>query len=75
MRNLCLLLLFLLFYTVVPAQPLNSTAIDSLVGRTLRTFDVPGIAVCVIKDGKVVDKLVGAQPKGNFVKKIEAHLA
>jgi CubicO group peptidase (beta-lactamase class C family) len=54
MRNLCLLLLFLLFYTVVPAQPLNSTAIDSLVERTLRTFDVPGIAVCVIKDGKVV---------------------
>ena len=24
--------------------------------------------------GKVVDKLVGAQPKGNFVKKIEAHI-
>ena len=26
-------------------------------------------------DGKVVDKLVGAQPKGNFVKKIEAHMS
>ena len=36
------------------AQPLSSFAIDTLVGRTLRTFDVPGIAVCVIKDGKVV---------------------
>ena len=32
-------------------------------------------AVLFIKGGKVVDKLVGAQPKGNFVKKIEAHLA
>jgi thioredoxin 1 len=32
-------------------------------------------AILFIKDGKVVDKLVGAQPKGNFVKKIEAHLA
>jgi len=25
------------------------------------------------KNGEVVDKLVGAQPKANFVKKIEAH--
>ena len=38
----------------VQAQPLSSVAIDTLVERTLRTFDVPGIAVCVIKDGKVV---------------------
>ncbi len=29
-------------------------------------------AILFIKGGKVVDKLVGAQPKGNFVKKIEA---
>jgi len=36
------------------AQPLSSAAIDTLVERTLRAFDVPGIAVCVIKDGKVV---------------------
>jgi thioredoxin 1 len=32
-------------------------------------------AILFIKDGKVVDKLVGAQPKGNFIKKIEAHIA
>jgi len=31
-------------------------------------------AILFIKNGQVVDKLVGAQPKGNFVKKIEAHL-
>jgi len=29
-------------------------------------------AILFVKDGKVVDKLVGAQPKANFVKKIEA---
>ncbi|HZX58817.1 MAG TPA: serine hydrolase [Mucilaginibacter sp.] len=29
-------------------------AIDSLVVRTLKTFDVPGIAVAVVKDGKIV---------------------
>ncbi len=41
---------------ILPAlsQPMSSTAIDTLVLRTLRTFDVPGIAVCVIKDGKVI---------------------
>jgi thioredoxin 1 len=31
-------------------------------------------AILFIKNGKVVDKLVGAQPKANFVKKIESHL-
>jgi len=52
---------FLLILSVVitgssaaQSQPLSSTAIDSLVERTLRTFEVPGIAVCVIKDGKVI---------------------
>jgi thioredoxin 1 len=31
-------------------------------------------AILFIKGGKVVDKLVGAQPKSNFVKKIEQHV-
>ena len=31
-------------------------------------------AILFIKGGQVGDKLVGAQPKGNFVKKIESHL-
>ncbi|GAB3009142.1 thioredoxin [Niabella terrae] len=31
-------------------------------------------AILFIKNGQVVDKLVGAQPKGNFVKKIETHV-
>ncbi|MBM3441722.1 MAG: thioredoxin [Bacteroidetes bacterium] len=31
-------------------------------------------AILFIKGGKVIDKLVGAQPKGNFVKKIEANI-
>jgi CubicO group peptidase (beta-lactamase class C family) len=36
------------------AQPIASAQIDALVQRTLTTFDVPGIAVAVVKDGKVV---------------------
>src|SRR6201996_3566064 len=49
-----------IFMSVTPgvraqeARPMSSVEIDSLVERTLRAFDVPGIAVCVIKDGKVV---------------------
>lgn len=31
-------------------------------------------AILFVKGGKVVDKLVGAQPKANFVKKIEQHM-
>lgn len=46
--------IFLFVSVFVGAQPLSSVAIDSLVERTLKTFDVPGIAVCVIKDGKVI---------------------
>ena len=30
-------------------------------------------AILFVKGGKVVDKLVGAQPKSNFVKKIEQY--
>ncbi|MBC7422521.1 MAG: thioredoxin, partial [Ferruginibacter sp.] len=30
-------------------------------------------AILFVKGGQVVDKLVGAQPKANFLKKIEQH--
>jgi CubicO group peptidase (beta-lactamase class C family) len=36
------------------AQGLTGPAIDSLVLRTMHAFNVPGIAVSVIKDGKVI---------------------
>ena len=47
-------LLFLVLSTGIYAQPLSSRSIDTLVERTLKAFDVPGIAVAVIKDGKVI---------------------
>ena len=38
------------------------------------TYGITSIpAILFVKGGKVVDKLVGAQPKANFVKKIEQH--
>ena len=46
------------FYYTAPfftyAQVITSQQIDALVQRTLTTFDVPGMAVAVVKDGKVV---------------------
>ena len=38
----------------ITAQTISSVEIDSLVERTLRTFDVPGIAVAIVKDDKVI---------------------
>lgn len=38
----------------VKAQPISSSQIDSLVELTLKTFDVPGIAVAVVKDDKII---------------------
>jgi CubicO group peptidase (beta-lactamase class C family) len=48
------LFFLILSYTVVSAQIITSHEIDSLVIRTMKTFDVPGIAVAVVKDGKVI---------------------
>lgn len=39
---------------VLQAQVITSKQIDSLTELALKTFDVPGIAVAVIKDGKVI---------------------
>jgi CubicO group peptidase (beta-lactamase class C family) len=51
---------FILFILLIPAyltlnsQVITSSQIDSLVERTMKTFDVPGIAVAVVKDDKVI---------------------
>jgi CubicO group peptidase (beta-lactamase class C family) len=40
--------------TFLLAQPLTSTAIDNLVAKSMKAFDVPGMAVAIVKDGKVI---------------------
>lgn len=47
----CLLLSFNLHPCLAQLRP---TQLDSLIERTLTTFDVPGIAVAIVKDGKVI---------------------
>ncbi|HEX8270145.1 MAG TPA: serine hydrolase [Flavobacterium sp.] len=46
-------LLFLLTGLISSAQ-ITETQVDDLVQRTLKAFDVPGIAVGIVKDGKIV---------------------
>ena len=46
------LVLFLLGLTV--SAQITNPEVDELVNRTIKAFDVPGIAVAIVKDGKVV---------------------
>lgn len=43
-----------LLSTAFSFAQMDASTIDALVERTLKTFDVPGIAVAVVKDGKVI---------------------
>ena len=63
------ILFFLLCFGVNSLQAqLTSSEIDQLVNKTLKTFDVPGIAVCVIKDKTVV------HAKGYGVRSLDSKL-
>ncbi len=53
MKNKLLLVITLITTTLSFAQ-ISSTQVDELVNRTLKTFDVPGIAVAIVKDGKII---------------------
>ena len=55
MKTLVLIVAVVVLQTLTGiSQPLSSPEIDQLVERTMKTFHVPGMAVAVIKDGKVV---------------------
>ena len=42
------------FISAVTAAQITEQQVDEVVARTMKTFDVPGMAVGIIKDGKVV---------------------
>ncbi|MEO8860993.1 MAG: serine hydrolase [Ginsengibacter sp.] len=46
--------LFVVVTIHLQAQVISSAQIDSLTELTLKTFDVPGIAVAIVKDGKII---------------------
>jgi len=55
------------------SQPLTPHQIDSLVLRSMKTFDVPGMAVAVIKDGKIVLARGYGVRSLNTMKKVDTH--
>ncbi len=61
LMKICVLRIIVFSLAVVFSQPsisqaLSGKQIDSLVQKTMETFDVPGMAVAVIKDGKIYHK-------------------
>ncbi len=56
LKILVLGFLFLFFNSPIKAQPLSGSEIDSIVQKTMKTFNVPGMAVAVLKDGKIYHK-------------------
>ncbi|MDQ6904866.1 MAG: serine hydrolase, partial [Bacteroidota bacterium] len=53
------------------AQIITSAQIDSLTELTLKTFDVPGIAVAIVKDGKIVHAKGYGVRSLNTMKKVD----
>jgi CubicO group peptidase (beta-lactamase class C family) len=53
MKKIFIALFILLLFTNTKAQ-MAAASIDSLVNEVLKTFDVPGISVGIIKDGKLI---------------------
>ena len=76
MKNLKLFLLssFLFLFSLTTfCQPITSAQIDALVERTLKTFDVPGIAVAVVKDGKIIHEKGYGVSSLNTMEKMDEH--
>jgi CubicO group peptidase (beta-lactamase class C family) len=68
-----LLLLFILTTVYYASAQISSAVIDSLVEKTLTTFDVPGIAVAVVKDGKIIHARGYGVRSLNTEQKTDAH--
>ncbi|MBK9285387.1 MAG: serine hydrolase [Sphingobacteriaceae bacterium] len=54
-------------FTFYKAQPLTASEIDALANKAIEAFEVPGIAIGIIKDGKLI------HAKGYGVKNIETN--
>ena len=53
MKKFLLSIVTVMSATIVSAQ-ISESQLDQVVEKTLKTFNVPGIAVAIIKDGKIV---------------------
>src|SRR5258708_8828775 len=53
-RSLSVLVFMMIRVQPLPAQNSLPADLDSYVARVLKTFEVPGLAVAIVKDGRVV---------------------
>ena len=51
---LLIVAVFQIISVIAQTQPISAKQIDSLTELVLKTFNVPGIAVGVVKDGKLI---------------------
>ena len=58
-----LVCILLLVCRNIHAQSGPPSDLDSYAARALKTFEVPGFSVAIVKDGKVVDSLLCARTK------------
>ena len=54
MKKLIIFLFTIIFFANYSYAQMKPESIDSLVKNTLKAFDVPGIAVGIVKDGKLI---------------------
>lgn len=73
MKNIFFLLLTLTSVVAFAQKPLTSKQIDVLVENTLKTFDVPGIAVAIVKDGKIIHEKGYGVRSVNSGQKVDIH--
>ena len=75
MKNTFLLsfLLVSISFNCLAQKPLTSKQIDALVENTIKTFDVPGIAVAIVKDGKIIHEKGYGLSSVNNKQKVNEH--
>lgn len=67
MKHFSCFLIFVFIFSIFPAQ-VEEKKLDELIKNTLKTFDVPGMSVGIIKDGKMI------YSKGFGVRSLENNL-
>ncbi len=72
MKKILALFFLISCFTLTHAQ-LTNKQIDSISEKVLKTFDVPGIAVAIVKDGKIIHSKGYGVASLNTQKKVDEH--
>ncbi|MEO5893310.1 MAG: serine hydrolase [Ferruginibacter sp.] len=73
LKTLYLVPIILFSQSIACAQVISSQGIDTLVEKVLKTFDVPGIAVAIVKDGKIIHAKGYGVRSLNTLQKVDEH--